>query len=114
MVNKKQWDSLPPAYQAAWEAACFEAHTDMCAKYDALNPPALQRLLQNGAVLRKFNTSILDACFKASQETYAEESAKNPQFKKIFEDYRAFRNMEAQWFNVAEQAFAQYSFSKKL
>jgi TRAP-type mannitol/chloroaromatic compound transport system substrate-binding protein len=56
----------------------------------------------------------LDACFKASQETYAEESAKNPQFKKIFEDYRAFRNMEAQWFNVAEQAFSQYSFNKKL
>ena len=56
----------------------------------------------------------MDACFKASQETYAEESAKNPQFKKIFEDYRAFRNMEAQWFGLAEQAFAQYSFSKKL
>ena len=114
LVNKKKWDELPPSYQAAWEAACFEAHTDMCAKYDALNPPALQRLVQNGAVLRKFNTSVMDACFKASQETYAEESAKNPQFKKIFEDYRAFRNMEAQWFGLAEQAFAQYSFSKKL
>jgi TRAP-type mannitol/chloroaromatic compound transport system substrate-binding protein len=114
LVNKKQWDSLPPSYQAAWEAACFEAHIDMCAKYDALNPPALQRLTQSGAVLRKFNTSVLDACFKAAQETYAEESAKNPPFKKIFEDYRVFRNMEAQWFNVAEQAFAQYSFAKKL
>jgi TRAP-type mannitol/chloroaromatic compound transport system substrate-binding protein len=114
LVNKKQWDSLPPSYQAAWEAACFEAHTDMCAKYDALNPPALQRLVQSGAVLRKFNTSVLDACFKAAQETYAEESAKNPQFKKVFEDYRVFRNMEAQWFNVAEQGFAQYSFAKKL
>jgi TRAP-type mannitol/chloroaromatic compound transport system substrate-binding protein len=86
----------------------------MCAKYDALNPLALQRLIESGAVLRKFNTSVMDACFKASQETYTEESARNPQFKKIFDDYRAFRNMEAQWFNVAEQAFAQYSFNKKL
>jgi len=74
----------------------------------------LQRLLQNGAVLRKFSTSVLDVCFKASQETYAEESATNPQFKKIYEDYRAFRNMEAQWFNVAEQAFSQYSCNRKL
>jgi TRAP-type mannitol/chloroaromatic compound transport system substrate-binding protein len=65
-------------------------------------------------VLRKFNSSVLDACFKASEEAYAEESAKNPQFKKIFDDYRVFRNMEAQWFGLAEQAFAQYSFSKKL
>jgi TRAP-type mannitol/chloroaromatic compound transport system substrate-binding protein len=56
----------------------------------------------------------MEACFKASQETYAEESAKNPQFKKIYDDYRVFRNMEAQWFSVAEQAFAQFSFSKKL
>jgi TRAP-type mannitol/chloroaromatic compound transport system substrate-binding protein len=105
---------LPPSYQAAWEAAAIMAHHDMCAKYDALNPPALQRLVQNGAVLRKFNSSVLDACFKAAEETYAEESAKNPQFKKIFEDYRVFRNMEAQWFSLAEEAFAQYSFSKKL
>ena len=114
LVNKKQWDALPPSYQAAWEAATVLAHTDMCAKYDALNPPALQRLVQNGAILRKFNSSVLDACFKAAEETYAEESAKNPQFKKIFDDYRVFRNMEAQWFGLAEQAFAQYSFAKKL
>jgi TRAP-type mannitol/chloroaromatic compound transport system substrate-binding protein len=53
-------------------------------------------------------------CFKAAEETYAEEAAKNPQFKKIFEDYRVFRNMEAQWFGLAELAFAQYSFAKKL
>jgi TRAP-type mannitol/chloroaromatic compound transport system substrate-binding protein len=61
LVNKKKWDELPPAYQAVWEGACFQAHAEMCAKYDALNPPALQRLLQNGAVfsIRKYWMPVL-------------------------------------------------------
>ena len=113
-VNAKAWDALPESYKMAIQAATAEANTWMQAKYDALNPNALRRLVQGGAILRAYPQSVMDACFKATQETYAEESAKNPQFKKIFEDYRAFRNMEAQWFGVAEQAFAQYSFNKKL
>jgi len=42
------------------------------------------------------------------------ETAKNPSFKKIYDDWRVFRNNEAAWFNVAEQAFSQFSFARKL
>ena len=47
-VNNKAWDELPKEYQSILEAACYEANVDMMAKYDALNPAALRRLIAGG------------------------------------------------------------------
>src|SRR5258705_11554095 len=47
-VNIKQWEALPPEYKSILESACAEANTDMLAKYDAVNPAALKRLVANG------------------------------------------------------------------
>ena len=37
-VNIKEWEKLPKEYQAALEAACYEANIDMMAEYDFKNP----------------------------------------------------------------------------
>ena len=47
----------------------------------------------------------MEAAFKASNELYDEISAKNPDFKKLYESARAFRNEEYLWFQVAEYAY---------
>lgn len=112
-VNKEQWEKLPPAYQAAWEAAGLKTHADMQAKYDSLNPQALANLLSGDVKLRQFSDEIIDASFKAAKETYEEESAKNPKFKKIYDDWKVFRNNQAQWFSVAELTFEKASFARK-
>jgi TRAP-type mannitol/chloroaromatic compound transport system substrate-binding protein len=109
-VNKAEWDKLPKAYQAAFEVAAAEANIKMLADYDAKNPAALGRLIKGGAKLHAFSKEIMDACFKAANETMEEEAAKNPEFKKIYEPWKRFRNDEFQWFRVAEQAYAQYAF----
>ena len=57
---------------------------------------------------------IMEACFKATLETYDEESKANPKFKKIYDDWKVFRNNQAQWFSVAEQSYAKFAFAKKL
>ena len=113
-ASAPEYEKLPQLYKRALETATIEAHTNMMAKYDTVNPQALARLLENGVKLRPFSKEIMEACFKATQEAYADETAKNPSFKKIFDDWRVFRNNEAAWFNVAEQAFAQFSYARKL
>ncbi len=113
-IGKKEWAKLPKAYQAAVEAASMEAHIQMQAKYDAKNPSALARLMAEKIELKPFPTPVLEACFKAAQETFTEEAAKNPKFKKIYDDWVAFRNNQGQWFNVAEQSFARFSMGRKL
>ena len=61
------------------------ANTWMLANYDAHNPAALKRLVAGGAQLRPFSQGVLEACFKAANEVYAEITAKNADFKKIYE-----------------------------
>ncbi len=111
-VNKDVWESLPSTYQHIFETACGEVHQWMSAKYDAENPRALATLTKNGAKLRSFSNEILDAAYDVAQEIYAEESAVNPDFKKIYEHWKAFHHQEYQWFRVNENLFQQFMYKK--
>ncbi|MBN9450554.1 MAG: TRAP transporter substrate-binding protein [Bosea sp.] len=104
-VNLEKWNALPKAYQAALTAACAYANTQMAARYDVVNPPALKRLVAAGTQLRPFPQDVMEACLKASNELYAEISAKNPDFKKAIEAMAAFRSDQYLWWQVAELSF---------
>jgi TRAP-type mannitol/chloroaromatic compound transport system substrate-binding protein len=107
-VNKKAWDALPAEYKEAFQAAAYEANVTMMAEYDDRNPAALRRLVQQGVQLRSFSPEILDAAFKASQQLYADESAKNPAFKKLYDAMLAYQKTQNQWFGVAELRMDQF------
>jgi TRAP-type mannitol/chloroaromatic compound transport system substrate-binding protein len=104
-VNTAKWAELPKAYQAILENAGQTANTVMQARYDALNPAALRRLVAGGAQLRPFNQEVLAACANAAQQIYAETSAKNADFKKLYDNMAAFRNDQYLWWQVAEYSF---------
>jgi TRAP-type mannitol/chloroaromatic compound transport system substrate-binding protein len=108
LVNLEKWNTLPKPYQAALLAAARDAGYWMTSKYDAANPPALKRLLSRGVQLRAFSTQIMEACYKAANEIYAETSAANPQFKKIYESMAAFRADSYLWWQVAEMSFDSF------
>jgi TRAP-type mannitol/chloroaromatic compound transport system substrate-binding protein len=114
MVNEKKWNELPKHFQAAFETACGDANQWMQSKYDAQNPPALRRLLANGAVLRPFSRAILEAAEKAAYEVYDEMSAKSPHWKRIYPDWKKFRDEQFLWFRVAEQTYDNYTFNSKI
>jgi TRAP-type mannitol/chloroaromatic compound transport system substrate-binding protein len=108
IINIAQWNTLPAVYKAVLEAACAEANAMMVAKYDAGNPAALRRLIAGGAVLRRFPTPVMEASLKAANELYAETSIKNPNFKKVYEEWAKFRDEENLWFRVAEGSFDSF------
>ncbi len=105
MTNIAKWDQLPKHYKAAWDAAAYQAGTWMQARYDAANPAALRRLVAQGTQLRPFSMEVMEACYKAANELYAEVAAQNPWFKRVLENTVAFRNEEYLWFQVAEYTF---------
>src|SRR5690349_7565195 len=107
-VNTKEWEKLPKEYQAAVEAACYEANIDMMAQYDFKNPPALVRLVKNGVKLHAFSSEIMKAAHKAAFDMYEEEAAKNASFKKIYEPWKKFRQDEFLWHRVAEQSLTTF------
>ena len=107
-MNQKAFDALPAEYKAALETACYEATLDMVSKYDAVNPPALRRLVATGTNLRPFSRDVMDACFKAAHDQYDEDAAKNPAFKKVYEAWRKYRDEQLLWFRVTEGQFDSY------
>jgi TRAP-type mannitol/chloroaromatic compound transport system substrate-binding protein len=111
MINTKDWEKLPASYKEAFEVATAEANLRMLAEYDAKNPAALGRLLRAGAKLHPFSKDIMVAALKVANQLYAEEAAKNPAFKKIYEPWSRFRNDQFQWFRVAELSYANFTFN---
>jgi TRAP-type mannitol/chloroaromatic compound transport system substrate-binding protein len=107
-VNKDQWAALPPAYQAAFQSAAAEAHLMMLAAYDAKNPPALQRLQQNGAVIKRFPDDVLLKAYEIAQTVFTEESAKNPTFKGLYDSMFAFQQTSDVWWGVAESSMTNF------
>jgi len=108
LVNIAKWGELTPEYKAILEAACAEANTWMVAKYDAQNPAALRKLVSGGTQLRAFPKAIMEAALAAANELYAETSAKNPKFKKIYDNWVKFRDEEYVWFRYAENTFDNF------
>ena len=108
VVNKQQWEALPRSYKAAIRTASAEATHWMVARYDTRNPEALRRLIAQGTQLRPFSREILDACLRVSLELEAEIAARNPDFKRIHENWSKARDDMRAWFRVAELGFDNY------
>lgn len=111
-INLNEWKKLPAEYQAAIQTAAFESNTTMLARYDARNNEALQRLLKAGVILRPYSNEILAAAEKASFELYDEFAAKDADFKRIYGEWKQFRDRIYAWNNINEGSFARYSYGK--
>ncbi len=114
LVNDKAWAGLPADYKAMFEAACGYASKETLAKYDALNPVALKQLAAAKAQILPFPVSVVEAGYKATQAVYDELNAKNPEWRKIHADMRAFQRDQVLWFRFAESRFDQFLATRKL
>jgi TRAP-type mannitol/chloroaromatic compound transport system substrate-binding protein len=110
-IGLDKWQSLPPQYQAALEAACAESGVWMTAQYDAQNPTALRRLIGQGAQLRPFSRDVMQACYKIAFEIFEQQAAGNPRFDKVYKSWSKFREEEHAWFRIAENTFENFNYS---
>ena len=108
MINLTKWNELPQIYKSAIEVASGEAWAWVVGKYDFVNPPALKKVVSQGAKLHAFPQPVLEACYNAAQEVYAEHNKSNPMFKKLHESLMAFRNDSTAWNQVAELGFDSF------
>ena len=113
-VNTKAYDGLSSEYKAVIECASSYCHLDMQAKYDGKNAAALKGLVAGGAKLFPFPKDLMDAAFKEAMALYSEISAKNPNWKKVYDDYSKFRGEQNLWFRFAEAGFDDFMQRQKL
>ena len=69
-----------------------------------------EKLAAEGAPIAR---KVLDLAFKESMALYSELSAKNPNWKKVYDDYSAFRRDANLWFRFTEAGFDDFMQSQK-
>jgi TRAP-type mannitol/chloroaromatic compound transport system substrate-binding protein len=96
-INKSVWDGLADRHRALIETACGDTMRDTIAMGEAAQWKAMKEMQAEGVHFKRWSPTILVAFEKAWNEVVAEESAKNPNFKRVYESYAAFRDNYSIW-----------------
>lgn len=97
-VNKGKWASLGDQQQAIIELACGDMVRDIAAESEATQWRAMRDMRdKHGVKIMSWSPEILSAYEKAWNEVVAEESAANPNFRKVYDSYSTFRENYTLW-----------------
>ncbi|MFQ5708388.1 MAG: TRAP transporter substrate-binding protein [bacterium] len=105
-VNKNAWDKLPRDLQTIIRSAAARANMWMLSEFESKNNTYLQKLIHEHHVeVRPFPAEVLSALKHYADEVIAEMVAKDPQSKKIYESFSAFRKSVTSWAEVSEKVY---------
>jgi TRAP-type mannitol/chloroaromatic compound transport system substrate-binding protein len=109
-VNRGAWEALPAAYREIFQSACAEVAVTMQARYDALNPPALQRLVARGVQLRRFPDDVMAEAERQTMDILEADASADATFARILASWKKSRGEQFAWWGTAELAYARYAF----
>jgi TRAP-type mannitol/chloroaromatic compound transport system substrate-binding protein len=91
IINADVWKSLPAQQQEAIRSATIETYIRWWVRWQKQNADALEEMRTKfGTQVLRTPPEILTAFLKAWDEIAAEEYAKNPAFKKVYDSQRAY------------------------
>jgi TRAP-type mannitol/chloroaromatic compound transport system substrate-binding protein len=91
IINADVWKALPAQQQEVIRSAATETFVRWWVKWQKQNAEAIEEMrTKHGTVILRTPPDILIAFLKAWDEIAAEESAKNPFFKKVLDSQRAY------------------------
>ena len=97
IINMDRWNALTDAQRAIVETACGDSIREGIAEGEAIQFGALQELQSKGVTLHRWSPEIMAALQASWAEVVAEESAKDADFKRVWEDLSTFRDGYALW-----------------
>ena len=109
--NLDAWNDLPTSYQQALKTVAAEIHANIMARYDARNPAALVKLMDEGVELKQFSNEIMAAARETAFDLYEELAAEDATYKKIYSAWNAFRTNSNSWFASSELGYTDFAFS---
>ena len=96
-INKQRWDALPDRHKVVIELACGDMVRATIAEGEAMQWKAMREMQASGVQIRRWPPEIIAAMESAWNEVAAEEAQRNPNFRRIYESYLAFRRDYAIW-----------------
>ena len=98
LMNKEKYDALPDQYKAALRVTALAQITETYAKTEQANPAAMQTNVKDfGVTNHRWRDDQLAVFEKAWNEVVAEESEKDPLFKKVADSFYKWRGTYKIW-----------------
>jgi TRAP-type mannitol/chloroaromatic compound transport system substrate-binding protein len=108
IINKDVYESLPADLQAMVESVTRQVNQDMLDEYTARNNAALIELkTQHGVKVKRLPQEVLDHLQAIAKDIYAETSATDPLFDKVYKAYSTFAEQAADYHLISEEAYYQ-------
>lgn len=97
LMNKEKYDALSETQKAQLEMACGDNVREGLAEGEAIQGAALAELQSKGVTIHRWPPEVLAELNGAWNEVAGELAAENPNFKKVWESYSAFREQYKIW-----------------
>ena len=97
MMNKDKYDALSDTQKAQIDAVCGDNIRAGLAEGEAIQGAALAELQEKGVNIHRWSPEILEALNDAWNEVAEELAASNPNFKKVWESFSAYRTQYKIW-----------------
>ena len=106
IVNKKSYDTLTDDLKKIIEEAAASSSVWMLSQFEAKNLAALRKLKEEHKVeVYPFPDDVIKALRGFTKEVLEEQSASDPEFKKVYDAYTAFSNDNDGWNVLSEAAY---------
>ncbi|WP_035387430.1 TRAP transporter substrate-binding protein [Ferrimonas senticii] len=106
LINEKAFNALPADLQAIVTTAAQAVNQAMLDEYTARNIDALRSLVdEHGVQIKPWPPEVLTALEKAASQVMAEQSAKDPQMKKVLDAYQSFADGVRQYHAISENSY---------
>lgn len=110
LFNLASWNKTPPEHQQIMKTAAWEASVTQRLMTNLLNYDAMQELTtKHGVTIHRTPDDILKKILEVWDQMVADESAKNPFFKKVTESQKAYA---AKVVPLRGKVYPDYSFTR--
>jgi TRAP-type mannitol/chloroaromatic compound transport system substrate-binding protein len=111
LINKKEFDKLPPSYQAALRTAIQAASADMHYENFAMSADAWASIKTEYPNIKvmTFPDPVLAAMKQATDEVLDGYAVQDPFFKKVLDSQRAYMKKAREWTKMSEQYYLEQS-----
>lgn len=97
VVNLDKWKALPQADQQLIEAICRDSIVQTLTYGETSQAPALARIRAEGVQVRAWPAEFLRAFKRAFDEVVQEQSAKDPDFARVWTSLVRYRQAQSEW-----------------
>ncbi len=104
-INKAAWDGLDPSLQAVVTNAAAACNLISHSWGEANNAAALKEFAANGTEIRTLPKEVVEALRVEMKAVYEELGASDPLFKKVMDNYFAFKAEHDFWAAASEEVW---------